>query len=104
MSGMYWASLVRRPVTPPPEGPAATEGAKVPAEELALPPFHANTQGLTVPKLLSPAQFKDPDVARAYRVAQRIPTVLAQQPCYCWCDSKGHTSLLDCYASDHAST
>jgi hypothetical protein len=40
-------------------------------------------------------------VARAYRVAQQIPAVLAQQPCYCWCDSMGHGSLVDCFATDH---
>jgi hypothetical protein len=27
--------------------------------------------------------------------------VLAQQPCYCYCDGYGHGSLLDCYASYH---
>jgi len=27
--------------------------------------------------------------------------VLAQQPCYCWCDKFGHASLLDCFATEH---
>jgi hypothetical protein len=42
-----------------------------------------------------------PPVERAYQVAARIPEVLAEQPCYCWCDKFGHGSLLDCFATDH---
>jgi Protein of unknown function with PCYCGC motif len=31
-----------------------------------------------------------------------VKKVLYQQPCYCHCDrSQGHTSLLDCFASQH---
>jgi hypothetical protein len=37
-------------------------------------------------------------------VAAKVKKVLYQQPCYCHCDkSKGHTSLLDCFASQHGS-
>jgi len=43
-----------------------------------------------------------PAVQRAYRIANEIPGVIAQQPCYCWCEGKfRHRSLLDCYTSDH---
>jgi hypothetical protein len=46
--------------------------------------------------------FRDyPAVARAYQIASQIPGVIAQQPCFCYCDKFGHRSLLDCYASDH---
>jgi len=38
----------------------------------------------------------------AYRVAEEIPGVLSQQPCFCECRSYGHRSLLFCYASNHA--
>ena len=37
----------------------------------------------------------------AYRVAGQIPEVLAQLPCYCYCDRRGHRGLLDCFASKH---
>jgi hypothetical protein len=40
--------------------------------------------------------------AHAYRVAEEIPGVLAQQPCFCECRNIGHKSLLFCYASHHA--
>ena len=57
-----------------------------------------------LPKTLEPTRFSNRDVLAAYRAAKDIPKVLAQQPCYCHCDlSMGHRSLLDCFASEHAS-
>lgn len=53
--------------------------------------------------VLSPDQFADPQVQRAYRIAKRMPSLLAQQPCYCWCSKGGHHSLLSCYQDRHAS-
>ena len=38
----------------------------------------------------------------AYDVAAKIPGVLHQLPCYCYCDRIGHKSLRTCYESDHA--
>ena len=38
----------------------------------------------------------------AYHVAEDMPGVLSQQPCFCECRSSGHKSLLFCYASGHA--
>ena len=38
----------------------------------------------------------------AYKLAARIPDVLYQQPCYCYCDrSMGHNSLHSCYEGTH---
>lgn len=55
------------------------------------------------PSILPATDFsRYPSVERAYEVAAEIPGVLAQQPCYCYCDRMGHRSLLDCYASEHA--
>ena len=31
----------------------------------------------------------------------KIPTVLHQQPCYCYCDRMGHNSLHSCFESTH---
>ena len=41
---------------------------------------------------------------RAYQVAAKVPRVLHQLPCYCFCDrSAGHTSLHSCFEGDHGS-
>lgn len=56
----------------------------------------------SLPRTLSPANFaNNPTAAHAYLVAQQIPSVLVQQPCYCDCGRFGHRSLLDCYRTDH---
>jgi hypothetical protein len=84
--------------------PAPTPVAQQPAAatEPRVPPFHPSAEAAQpLPRTLAPEQFSIPVVAYAYRVAQRIPEVLAQQPCYCNCDKYGHASLVDCFASDH---
>jgi hypothetical protein len=92
---------------PAPPISATTSGASAPAEtaqpgEKPVPHFHARLEdALPLPKILPASQFRIPIVAKAYRVAARIPEVLAQQPCYCWCDKIGHGSLVDCFATDH---
>lgn len=56
-----------------------------------------------LPKTLDPSRFSTPHVALSYRIARDIPEVLAQQPCYCYCDAGfGHGSLLDCHIDDHS--
>ncbi|MFY9561799.1 MAG: CYCXC family (seleno)protein [Terriglobales bacterium] len=46
------------------------------------------------------AQF--PYQTRAYELAARIPKVIYQQPCYCYCDrGMGHNSLHSCFAGTH---
>ena len=84
---------------------ATTPGAAAPAAqpgEKPVPHFHARLEdALPLPRILPASQFRIPIVAKAYRVAARIPEVLAQQPCYCWCDKIGHGSLVDCFATDH---
>jgi hypothetical protein len=48
----------------------------------------------------SNAQF--PYQTHAYELAAKIPKVLYQQPCYCYCDrSMGHTSLHSCFSGTH---
>jgi hypothetical protein len=44
------------------------------------------------------------DVKKAYQIAERNPTLLAQMHCYCGCDrTDGHKNLLDCYRDTHGS-
>ena len=76
---------------------AAASPADVPAY---LSPADAKkVQQATV----SPDRFTEPQVKRAYAIAKKMPAVLAQQPCYCWCSRMGHRSLLSCYQDEHAS-
>lgn len=56
------------------------------------------------PATLEPRSFKQTEVREAYQTAKEIPEVLAQQPCYCYCQRKGHRSLLDCFKTDHAAS
>ena len=37
----------------------------------------------------------------AYELAAKIPVVLHQQPCYCYCDRMGHNSLHSCFENTH---
>jgi hypothetical protein len=39
--------------------------------------------------------------ARAYELAAKIPSVINQLPCYCYCERIGHKSLHTCFESNH---
>lgn len=46
------------------------------------------------------AQF--PYQTHAYELAAKIPNVIYQMPCYCYCDrGMGHNSLHSCFAGTH---
>jgi hypothetical protein len=47
--------------------------------------------------------FKEPYQVRAYELAARIPNVIYQLPCYCYCEREGHNSLHSCFESTHGS-
>lgn len=66
-----------------------------------------------------PAYFENPDMAEplqpilapstvpyfareGYEVAQRKPRLMAQMPCFCYCEKFGHTSLHTCFETTHA--
>jgi uncharacterized protein with PCYCGC motif len=84
---------------------SSQEGSAPQAEaDNSIPAYHAEAPKGELPKTLNPEFFPDLLVKNAYAVAARIKKTLYQQPCYCHCDrSKGHTSLLDCFASEHGS-
>ena len=71
-----------------------------------VPAFRAGERARNpLPVPLPAAYFKDyPDVARVYQAAARIPKVLEEQPCYCWCERSGHGGLLDCFVSEHGAS
>jgi hypothetical protein len=80
--------------------PQAEEGG-VPAYNSAPPP-----KGTKLPPILTKADLWGPDAQNAYQthayeLAAKIPNVLHQQPCYCYCDRMGHNSLHSCFENTH---
>jgi len=48
------------------------------------------------------ANAQYPFQTHAYELAAKIPRVLYQQPCYCYCDrGMGHNSLHSCFSGTH---
>jgi hypothetical protein len=73
-----------------------------------IPAFHdASPAARTLPATLTEQQLAaqgltTPVQVAAYKAAAKIPAVIYQLPCYCYCDrSHGHSSLHTCYESTH---
>jgi hypothetical protein len=80
---------------------AVPDEGGVPAYNAGPPP-----KGTKLPPLLAKSDLWGADAQNAYQthayeLAARIPTVLHQQPCYCYCDRMGHNSLHSCFESTH---
>ena len=74
---------------------------QVPAYNAGPPP-----KGAKLPPILSREQLWNENAqfsyqTHAYDLAAKIPAVLHQQPCYCYCDRMGHNSLHSCFESTH---
>jgi hypothetical protein len=66
-----------------------------PAKGAELPPILTKDQ-------LWGANAQFPYQTHAYELAAKIPKVIYQQPCYCYCDkSMGHKSLHSCFSGTH---
>jgi len=93
-------------VVPQPAASRSSQGMNPPqagADE-AVPAYHAQAPQGALPTTMAPELFSDPMVQNAYTLAAKIKKTLYQEPCYCHCDrTKGHGSLLDCFASKHGS-
>jgi hypothetical protein len=78
------------------------ESGGIPAYN-AAPPKKGHELPPILPKeaLLGP-EFQYPFQAHAYELAAKIPNIIYQQPCYCYCDRMGHNSLHSCYEGTHA--
>ncbi|HEV8524702.1 MAG TPA: CYCXC family (seleno)protein [Terriglobales bacterium] len=83
------------------------------AQWLDVPAYHSGSPKKTdqLPPILSGAQltgrsFRHPFQVHGYKLAARIPSVIYQLPCYCYCDRGmlAHTSLRSCFESDHAAS
>ena len=77
-------------------------------EEGGVPAYNAGPppKGTKLPPILprenlwgENAQY--PYQTKSYELASKIPTVLHQQPCYCYCDRMGHNSLHSCFENTH---
>ena len=72
-----------------------------------IPAYQAGAPKKPLPPVLSGDQltgeyFTHPYQVTAYKMAQKIPTVLHQLPCYCRCDrALGHKSLHSCFEGTH---
>jgi len=84
-----------------PQAPAAEE-ERVPAFNPAAP-----AKGTDLPPILGKGQLwgnndQYPFQSHAYELASKIPNVIYQQPCYCYCDrGMGHKSLHSCFEGTH---
>jgi hypothetical protein len=78
-------------------------------DEGGVPHFNAAppAKGAKLPPILTKDQLwgenaQYPYQTHAYELAARIPAVLYQQPCYCYCDrGMGHNSLHSCFEGTH---
>jgi Protein of unknown function with PCYCGC motif len=80
---------------------APQEQGEVPAYNSAPP-----SKGTKLPPILTKADLWGPDAqhdyqTHAYELAAKIPNVIHQQPCYCYCDRMGHNSLHSCFENTH---
>jgi len=74
----------------------------------AVPAYNAGPpkKGVKLPPILAKEQLwaenaQYPYQTHAYELAAKIPVVLHQQPCYCYCDRMGHNSLHSCFENTH---
>ena len=77
-------------------------------DENGVPAYNAGppAKGTTLPPILAKADLwgvdaKYPYQAHAYELAAKIPNLIHQQPCYCYCDRMGHNSLHSCFEGTH---
>jgi hypothetical protein len=77
-------------------------------EEGGIPAYNAGPppKGTRLPTMLAKSELWGADAqypyqTHAYDLASKIPTVLHQQPCYCYCDRMGHNSLHSCFETSH---
>lgn len=87
-----------------------TLSAQFPAQEDegGIPAYNAGppAKGTKLPDIMSKSELWGADAqypyqTHAYDLAEKIPAVLHQQPCYCYCDRMGHNSLHSCFENTH---
>src|SRR3984957_17941095 len=97
---LAWLSLVVLAVSTP--WAISQQDGAVPKYNDGPPP-----KSSTLPPILGGEQLwgnnaQYPFQSHAYELAAKIPAVLHQQPCYCYCDrGMGHNSLHSCFEGTH---
>jgi hypothetical protein len=66
-------------------------------DPLVPPYFKRAEDAMPFPRTLDPSQFQASEAREAYAIAEEMPDVLAQQPCYC--RRPVLRSLLHCFAN-----
>jgi hypothetical protein len=86
----------------------STVWAAPPQQDGGVPAYNSGPppKGTKLPALLTKASLWGADAqypyqTHAYELAAKIPNVLHQQPCYCYCDRMGHNSLHSCFEGTH---
>jgi len=91
---VFAASMSAQWLGQPTEVPAYN--ATPPKRGQKLPPIEAPTAVNVMPGKYEAMQ------RHAYLLAAKIPRVIHQQPCYCYCDrGHGHNSLHSCFETEH---
>jgi hypothetical protein len=80
---------------------ASQQAGAVPAYNAAPPPKDAKLPPILGRDQLWGDDSQQPYQTHAYELAAKIPAVLHQQPCYCYCDRMGHNSLHSCFENTH---
>lgn len=111
--GVVVVALAALAITRLQQRSAQTESASHSAEHSSSPlsveantvvPAHYETAPppSSLAPTLAPEKFSG-KTQEAYRVVREVPQLIAQLPCYCYCDRGfGHKSLHSCYVDDHA--
>jgi hypothetical protein len=75
---------------------------EVPSYNAGPPPKGDKLAAILSKDQLSMEDAQNSYQTHAYELAAKIPVVLHQQPCYCYCDrSQGHNSLHTCFEGTH---
>jgi hypothetical protein len=92
------------PQTAPPVSSHAPDSSSsaAPADNFRIPPyFESAALAGDLKPTLDPAAVEI-YAREGYEVARRKPQLIAQMPCFCYCDRFGHKSLHTCFETDHA--
>ena len=88
---------------------AAITQAQWANQQNAVPSFHATppAKGEVLPAVLTEQQLaaqglNQPVQVASYKAVAKMPALMYQQPCYCYCDrGHGHKSLHSCFETTH---
>lgn len=80
---------------------ASQQGGQIPAYNAGPPPKDTKLPPILGRDQLWGEDSQQPYQIHAYELAAKIPAVLHQQPCYCYCDRMGHNSLHSCFENTH---